>query len=84
MTLSLTTEVTQKDYEAAIPKECSYETMQAHLDMMLCWGLKVSLEKGIPMDCTGCDETKANSAARVIRTAACKAEIEATLSRVLS
>jgi hypothetical protein len=53
MTLSLTTEVTQKDYEAAIPKECSYETMQAHLDMMLCWGLKVSLEKGIPMDCTG-------------------------------
>jgi hypothetical protein len=49
------TDFTEKEYAAAIPKCCSYQTMQQHMDMMLCWGLAASLRNGEPMDCSGCE-----------------------------
>lgn len=46
---------TEAEYTAAIPKCCFYQTLEQHMDMMLCWGLTASLREGYPMDCTGCD-----------------------------
>lgn len=48
--------VTRDDYELAIPKCCSYRTIEDHEDIMLCWGLLSAIEKGEIMNCSGCDE----------------------------
>ena len=47
--------VTEELYAANIPKSCGYQSMAAHLDMMLCWSLAGSLENGTPMNCGYCD-----------------------------
>ena len=42
-------------YAAAIPRCCSRQTLQGHLDMLLCWGLAAAIRDGHPMDCGGCE-----------------------------
>ena len=46
---------TEEQYKSAIPTCCSMQTLQEHMDIMLCWGLAASIRAGKPMDCTGCD-----------------------------
>ena len=46
---------TEEQYKATIPKCCMLQTMQEHLEMMLCWSLCASIRDGTPMDCRGCD-----------------------------
>jgi len=46
---------TEAEYTAAIPRCCSRQTLQEHVDMMLCWGLAAAIRDGHPMDCSGCD-----------------------------
>jgi len=46
---------TEAEYAAAIPRCCSRQTLQGHIEMMLCWGLAAAIRAGHKMDCTGCD-----------------------------
>ncbi len=46
---------TEAQYAAAIPRCCSLQTLQEHLDILLCWGLAAAIRGRHPMDCTGCD-----------------------------
>lgn len=48
--------ITREQYEAAIPKCCAYQTMEEHEEIMLCWGLASSVEKGYEINCGGCTE----------------------------
>ena len=49
-------EITEELYTASIPKCCEFQTLQEHKDnLMLCWGLTASIEKGKSMNCTNCD-----------------------------
>lgn len=43
-------------YAAAIPACCSYRSIEAHEAILLCWGLLDAVERGTPMDCSGCPE----------------------------
>lgn len=47
---------TPAQYEAAIPKTCRLTTMDAHVDIMLCWGLANSIRTNTPMNCGWCEE----------------------------
>ncbi len=48
-------DLTPEIYEAAIPKCCTYRTLEEHMNgLMLCWGLTLAIEEDRPMDCTGC------------------------------
>jgi len=54
----MTREITQAEYEAAIPRWCGYQTIEEHLDMMLCWSLVRHVEDGKPKSrasCRGCE-----------------------------
>ena len=53
--------ITIEQYEAAIPKCCAYQTIEAHEHIMLCWGLVSAIEKGKQMNCNGCSENTMNS-----------------------
>lgn len=48
--------ITREQYEAAIPKCCAYQTMEAHESIMLCWGLALAVEEGRNMNCDNCTE----------------------------
>ena len=39
-------ELTESVYAAAIPSWCQCETLQQHIDMMLCWSLVHYAERG--------------------------------------
>ncbi len=52
--------ITREQYEAAIPKCCAYQTMEAHEHIMLCWGLVSAIEKSKEMNCSGCSENTTN------------------------
>jgi hypothetical protein len=45
----------EAQYVAAIPKCCSRQTLEEHMNMLLCWGLAASIRAGHKMDCSGCD-----------------------------
>ena len=48
--------VNEKQYEAAIPACCKYQTAKQHRDIIdLCWGLLGAIEDGKPMDCGECE-----------------------------
>ena len=51
--------ITREQYEAAIPKCCAYQTMEAHESIMLCWGLALAVEEGRNMNCDNCTENTA-------------------------
>lgn len=53
--------ITREQYEAAIPKCCAYQTIEAHEHTMLCWRIVLAVEKGKVMNCSGCSENTANS-----------------------
>ena len=46
--------MTEEDYKNAIPKNCEYQDIEKHKDMMLCWGLARSVENNTPMICGKC------------------------------
>ena len=46
--------MTEGEYIKAIPKNCEYQSIEDHIDMMLCWGLVSSIEKNKPMKCGSC------------------------------
>lgn len=48
-------EITDEQYAAAIPACCQMQTMQEHLEMLLCWGLSAALRRGEAMNCDGCE-----------------------------
>ena len=48
--------ITKEQYEAAIPKCCAYQTIEAHESIMLCWGLAAAVERGEKMNCDNCTE----------------------------
>jgi predicted amidophosphoribosyltransferase len=48
--------ITREQYEAAIPKCCAYQTIDAHESIMLCWGLVAATERGEAMNCDNCTE----------------------------
>lgn len=51
-----TNKVTEAQYEAAIPKCCSYQGLTQHVEGLgLCWSLVRALEENKPMNCSGCD-----------------------------
>ena len=52
--------ITREQYEAAIPKCCAYQTMEAHESIMLCWGLALAVEEGRNMNCDNCTENTMN------------------------
>ena len=54
-------DVTREQYEAAIPGCCTYQTMEAHEEIMLCWGLVRALENGEKMNCDNCPENTMNT-----------------------
>lgn len=60
--MSNTSEAVIENYQNLIPlTQCSYQTLQAHEDMMLCWGLLKQAEKfdGLGnFDCSGCIMSK--------------------------
>ena len=49
--------ITREQYEAAIPKCCAYQTIEAHESIMLCWGLAAAVERGKQMNCDNCTES---------------------------
>jgi hypothetical protein len=51
----MSSDFTEEQYRAAIPKCCSYKTLDEHMNMLLCWGLAASLRVGKPMNCSPCD-----------------------------
>jgi hypothetical protein len=51
---SSVTDATEAEYAAAIPKCCSRQTLEQHVDMMLCWGLVAAIRNGRTMDCSCC------------------------------
>ena len=52
-------EVTEAEYQAAIPKCCFYQTSQEHVEsLMLCWGLLSAIKGGYPMNCGNCEMIK--------------------------
>ena len=51
--------ITREQYEAAIPKCCAYQTMEAHESIMLCWGRALAVEEGRNMNCDNCTENTA-------------------------
>ena len=48
--------ITREQYEAAIPKCCAYQSIEAHESIMLCWGLARAVEEGRKMNCDNCSE----------------------------
>jgi hypothetical protein len=46
---------TEADYVAAIPAHCGLQTLEAHVDMMLCWGVSNGFVTADPNYCDGCD-----------------------------
>ena len=48
-------EITEEQYTKAIPACCAYQTLEAHKDMLLCWGLVSSIERSLPMNCGICE-----------------------------
>lgn len=48
--------IAREQYEAAIPKCCTYQTIEAHESIMLCWGLALAVEEGRNMNCDNCTE----------------------------
>ena len=61
--------ITREQYEAAIPKCCAYQTMEAHESIMLCWGLALAVEKGRNMNCDNCTENTALKAQEMMMAA---------------
>lgn len=52
----MTNEVSEAEYQAAIPKCCFYQTIEAHCECLgLCWGLLTAIKGGYEMDCSGCE-----------------------------
>ena len=47
--------ITEEVYQSAIPKCCRLTTLEAHNDIMLCWGLKESIRNETPMVCGWCE-----------------------------
>jgi hypothetical protein len=48
--------VSSEVYQAAIPKHCFYQTVDEHAEeLMLCWGLLMSIKGGYEMNCGQCD-----------------------------
>lgn len=45
----------EAEYVSAIPKCCAYQTLEEHMNMMLCWGLAASIREGYAMNCSGCE-----------------------------
>lgn len=54
--------ITREQYEAAIPKCCAYQTIEAHENILLCWGLARAVERGETVNCDHCDENTMNPA----------------------
>lgn len=52
--------ITIEQYEAAIPKCCAYQSIEAHESIMFCWGLIKSVEQGEKMNCDKCPENTMN------------------------
>lgn len=48
-------ELTEELYTKNIPKNCAYQTLEQHKEMLLCWGLASSIENNKPMNCGICD-----------------------------
>jgi hypothetical protein len=48
----------EADYAKAIPPWCGYQTMEGHMNMMLCWSLAGFVERGEKCpysNCKNCD-----------------------------
>ncbi len=65
-----------EQYEAAIPKCCSYQTVEAHESIMLCWGLAAAVERGETMNCDNCTENTMKIDAGTAATEPPNAEIK--------
>lgn len=49
-------QITEADYQAAIPAGCYYQTVDEHVEcLMLCWGLMAALKEGRKMNCGSCE-----------------------------
>ena len=48
-------EITEDQYAAAIPPWCGCKTLQAHMDMLLCWSLVRFVERGEPKPLSSCE-----------------------------
>lgn len=68
--------ISEQEYEASIPKECSLPSTE-HFNTMLCYGLMAAIRKGQMMNCNGCDENRVNAATRIVRIGQRKKEKEA-------
>ena len=53
--------ITREQYEAAIPKCCAYQTMEAHEHINLCCGIISAIDKGKEVNCSRCSENTTNS-----------------------
>ena len=53
-------ELTKEDYEASIPPCCSFQSIEEHENIGLCWSLvtRVQLNKPIAGMCDDCTENK--------------------------
>ena len=45
----------EADYLAAIPACCSMQTIEEHVEIMLCWGLSAAVSRNEPMNCGDCE-----------------------------
>lgn len=53
--------LTPEEYEQAIPSCCFFQGYEGHVHgMLLCWSLTSSIDKGVKVDCTGCELNKEN------------------------
>jgi hypothetical protein len=60
--------LTEEVYQASIPKECSVQSVQGHMDIIGgCWGLMASIRKGHRMNCGDCEVTEVNHQAQIIK-----------------
>lgn len=46
---------TEEEYAQAIPKNCKLTTIQAHEDILMCWGLISSITNNKEMNCGWCE-----------------------------
>lgn len=53
--------ITEEEYQAAIPKCCEFQTTEEHLKfLVLCWGLLESIRMGTTLKCGICEYNTEN------------------------
>ncbi len=58
----MTKEISPEEYEKAIPKDCEFQTYDQHFEqLLLCYGLMSSINRGVAHNCGICEFSKKNS-----------------------